>query len=540
MHTVPSRLGLVATCLLVAVAVLAGASAGSPARAPHATAPRLLAHDVSGSVVSTDDRPAAHGPILLRPVRGHKRTTRASYTPALDSVSDANVANTSSDIGISQFVVALNRRFRVYSRTSAIPLLASVSNTSFWSGLTGPDAASLCATNPQGQPSVAYDEAADRWVVSEAAYAGAGATLSGAFVMCVAVSTSPDATGTWNRYVFQVSASLYPNQPTLGVWPDGYYLSFNQHTANDTWAGAGALALERSKMLTGAAAQARYFDLQGVTPGLGGMLPADFNGKNAPVVGAAEPYLQAHDDPLNLNDRLEVWGFHVDWTAPVTGSTFQPVVNLPLNGGGFSLNTTFSCVVPGSAGTLWSACLSQKPPAGQLTTQQLEPLAQAHSTASDNLPQLGGRLQWGRTAGGTETLTATATVNVGGNVADPAWFNLSNVGGAGWTVGAKGIFNPGGGISRFLPSAALDNSGNVGLAYLKTDGGGGNLDPSTAYTNATNGGFGEINRDTGNVPFTVSPTFGRYTTLSLDPVDACTFWFSGCRDPRSARSCRCD
>ena len=296
----PSRALVATACLLGVVAVVAGPSAGSNAKSPRATAPRLIAHDTTGVTLAR------------RSVAESHRTALSGPRIYMDTFNAPSVVNASSDIGLAQFLEATNGRFDVYSRTSSIPLLADVTNTSFWSGLDGSDAAGLCATNPQGEPSVAYDRAADRWVISEAAYVSG----SGPYVQCVAVSTSPDATGTWNRYVFQVSTSLYPERPTLGVWADGYYLSFNQQTANGSWAGAGALALERSKMLTGAPAQSRYFDLEDVTPGLGGMLPATISGTNAPTGGAPELYLQAHDDPLNIHDRLEVWNFHVDWAAP--------------------------------------------------------------------------------------------------------------------------------------------------------------------------------------------------------------------------------
>lgn len=428
----------------------------------------------------------------------------------------------SSAIGISQFLVALNGTYNVYSRANLVTLLGSTSNTSFWSNIGGSDAAGLCATDPQGQPSVAYDWQADRFVVTEAAYALDSSNQPVApYVQCVAVSTTGDATGVWNRYVFQISTTVYPDHPSLGVWADGYYLSFNQHTSTGTWAGAGALALERSQMLQGNAAQARYFDLGNVTPGLGGMLPATITGPNQPTAAAPELYLQAHDDPLNINDRLEVWGFHVDWSAPVTGSTFQPITNLPLPS---PVDTGFSCLEPNTASTFWDECLLQLQPPNGVANEQLQPLSQAFSSASDALPQLGGQLQWGRSAGGNETLTATATVNVGSNVSDPAWFKLANIGGAGWTINAHGVFNPGDGVQRFLPSTGFDNSGDVALAYEETNS---LIDPSTAYTEATNGSFGDQVMDAGTVPWASSPAFGKYTTLSLDPVDMCTFWFTG-------------
>src|SRR5439155_16803388 len=34
-------------------------------------------------------------------------------------------------------------------------------------------------------------------------------------------------TGKWFRYSFQVSDVLFNDYPKMGVWPDGYYLTFN-------------------------------------------------------------------------------------------------------------------------------------------------------------------------------------------------------------------------------------------------------------------------------------------------------------------------
>ena len=120
-----------------------------------------------------------------------------------------------------------------------------------------------------------YDQLADRWVFSEFAFTrdGSGNPVA-PFIQCIAVSTSSDATGTWYRYAFQPTSAYFPDAPKLGIWPDGYYFSFNQFTlGGGAFAGGGALALERTKMLTGAAAQARYVDLQDVTPQVGGCNP---------------------------------------------------------------------------------------------------------------------------------------------------------------------------------------------------------------------------------------------------------------------------
>ena len=76
---------------------------------------------------------------------------------------------------------------------------------------------------------------------------------NGPFFQCVAVSTTPDPTGTYNRYQFSYTA--FNDYPKMGLWPDGYYTTYNMFP-NNTFAGAKICAFDRAKMLTGAAATA--------------------------------------------------------------------------------------------------------------------------------------------------------------------------------------------------------------------------------------------------------------------------------------------
>ena len=57
--------------------------------------------------------------------------------------------------------------------------------------------------------------------------AGSLASLAGtsrATDECVAISTTSDATGTYNRYAFHLGTDYF-DYPKLGVWPDGYYMA---------------------------------------------------------------------------------------------------------------------------------------------------------------------------------------------------------------------------------------------------------------------------------------------------------------------------
>ena len=503
------RVALIAASLLAVVGASAATSSGSRAPLLRAIAPKLIAHD------TTSFRSAGASNV-------RKHATRTAST-----VTFQTVYVPSSAMGISQMLVGQNGTYEVYSRaldSSLTPIeIGEVSSASFWAGLSGPDDAGLCATSPQGEPSIAYDWLANRWVLATGAFAGSGGTSgSGPFVECVAVSTSPDATGAWNRYVFQVSSSVYPDRPSLGVWGDGYYLSFDQLTASGGWAGAGVMAFQRSAMLAGSGAQARYFDLSNVNPGLGGMQPADVSTTTAPTAGSPELYLQAHDDPNNANDRLEVWSFHVDWTSPVTGSTFQPLANLPLPS---HVETAFSCLQPGSTTNFWSDCIKQEPLGGVSGTnpQQLDPESMVYQGSNDQLPVLGGRLQW-VSSGGTQTLAAVLTGTSANNQPTPVWFELTNSG-SGWSLATQRTFDPGDTTSRYLPSVGIDGSGNIGLAYEASST---SIDPTLTYTEASSASPTETALGAGSVPFTASDQYGRYPTmLSLDPVDTCTFWLTG-------------
>ena len=117
-----------------------------------------------------------------------------------------------------------------------------------------------------------YDQIANRWLISQ--FAG-GLTHE-----CIAISTTSDATGTWNRYDFTVGAGALFDYPKIGVWPDGYYMAMNVfNTSGTAYLGTQPFAFDRTKMLAGQPATM-------LTPGLVGspannedpLMPADFDG----------------------------------------------------------------------------------------------------------------------------------------------------------------------------------------------------------------------------------------------------------------------
>ena len=94
--------------------------------------------------------------------------------------------------------------------------------------------------------------------------------------MCIAVSTSGDPGGSYNRYDYNFGN--LPDYPKFGVWPDGYYMTVNQFDlrVGFNYAGIATWAFDRDAMLAGDPAAAIGFDDLGLT--MFSILPADLDG----------------------------------------------------------------------------------------------------------------------------------------------------------------------------------------------------------------------------------------------------------------------
>src|SRR2546425_9230195 len=146
---------------------------------------------------------------------GPAGTFTVQYAPP-----DANGA-----VGPNHFLQTVNVSFAVFSKSGGVLYGPAAINT-LWAGFGG-----LCQANNDGDPTVIYDQLADRWVIQQFAVSGANGS-SVPYLECIAVSTSGDPMGTYNRYAY--ASSRFPDYPKLGVWPDAYYLSTNDFNANNS------------------------------------------------------------------------------------------------------------------------------------------------------------------------------------------------------------------------------------------------------------------------------------------------------------------
>src|SRR6266852_4414994 len=175
-------------------------------------------------------------------------------------VPNAAPPDTNASVGATQVVQWVNESFAVFDKaTGTIAPGFPTAGNSVWAGFGGG-----CETNNDGDPIVQYDKANNRWILTQFSVS----TLP--FMQCVAVSTTSDAAGTYYRYAFSYGNTQFNDYPKLGVWPDGYYISYNIFNNGQTFAGSKVCALDRSAMLTGAAATQQCFQL---SSSFGGLLP---------------------------------------------------------------------------------------------------------------------------------------------------------------------------------------------------------------------------------------------------------------------------
>ena len=207
--------------------------------------------------------------------------------------------DTNGAVGLTQYVQIVNEGYQVFNKTTGASVLGPTAITAIWSGFGG-----VCQNNGSGDPVVLYDHIANRWLISQ--FAGTSIPTD----ECIAISTTSDATGTYNRYGFHLGTNFF-DYPHLGVWPDGYYMAMNVFNSGGTaLLGPQAFAFDRARMLAGLPATF-------VTPGITGgatepsFLPSDLDGTFFPTAGTGNPFVS-----FPGSGTYKVRLFHADFVTP--------------------------------------------------------------------------------------------------------------------------------------------------------------------------------------------------------------------------------
>ncbi|MEO8460257.1 MAG: hypothetical protein ABI451_06995 [Dokdonella sp.] len=402
------------------------------------------------------------------------------------------------DVGPNHYVAMVNTTYQIFNKTGTSLLGPSNINTLF-SGFGGP-----CQTENSGDPVVLYDQFDDRWILSQ--FTSAGPT----YYNCVAISQTPDPTGAYYRYAITTGTN-FPDYPKYGIWRDAIYISTREF-AGSPFAGVGGYALNRVQFIAGNPAAQVVSML--VPPSGGGanvgdgLLPADVDGPDLPPVGAPEYFMGSMDNggPYGATqDALTLWKFTADFTTPAN-TTFVLANTIPIS----AYTTTFS---PCGGGR---ACIPQ---AG--TTNKIDILSYRQRPLN--------RLAY-RNFGDHEALVTNQSVDANGGIAGIRWWevrspNVSPVLFQDATY-APGLSDT---LHRWMGSVAMDGSGNMALGYSVSNA---STFPSIAYTGRL--ASDPVNTMPQGEQYIVNGTgsqtgggnrWGDYTSMNIDPVDDCTFWY---------------
>jgi hypothetical protein len=383
--------------------------------------------------------------------------------------------------GTTQYVQYINTTYAVYDKSGNM-VLGPLSGNSFWSGFGG-----SCANDDSGDPVIRFDAAAQRWVVAQFALNSAAPDYE-----CVAVSKTADATGAYYRYAFPLN--LFPDYPKLGVWPDAYYFTFNNFAiSTEDFVGADVCAADRTNMLIGKAATMQCFQQDSNQYSF---LPSDLDGAALPAAGTPNFFVEL--DPSGSAD-LDMYKFHVDFTTPAN-STFTGPTEIPV--------AAFTPLCPAS---------------GYCVTQP--------TSGSDVLEGLGDRLMYRlvyRNFGDHTTLLASHAVQVGSS-GGARWYEIRNPETTP-TVFQSGTFAPDSQY-RWMPAIAMDQNQDIAVGFSRSGLAAGQY-PSLVYAGRVpSDPAGTLESEVVLKAGAASQTspyarWGDYSSLTVDPTDDCTFWFT--------------
>jgi hypothetical protein len=424
-----------------------------------------------------------------------------SYFPNVAASDDSGA------VGFDNYVQVVNGAIAVYDKSGNV-LAGPISETTFWANQ--PDCAGIYTF---GDAVVRFDRYANRWVISSP---GAGPFAQD---LCMAVSKTSDPTGRYDQYAFGVDNianglfGFLNDYAKPSVFSDAYY-AIGDPNRIFTGIGNTISAFERAAMLAGNPMPqfVTYFVPAPRSPFQithSHMLAADLDGRRLPPSHTPEYVVQVQDSNLGFPaGRLQVYEFHVDWNSP-SSSTLIPTASLipePFN----------------SNACTDQACIKQLG-----TTNRLDSLSYGYMMQ---------RLTY-RNFGTYQTLLFNHTVAADGdeshNHAGIRWYELRKPAGARtrgpWEIYQQGTYAPDAN-DRWLGSIAMDVNGNIALGFGVS---GHDMYPSLHYAGRRPTDplgtlpLGELSLIDGGGVQLHEFMFGDYSQMTIDPVDDCTFWYTG-------------
>ncbi|MEZ5195340.1 MAG: GEVED domain-containing protein [Bacteroidales bacterium] len=393
------------------------------------------------------------------------------------NASSLSPSDDNGDIGPNHYVQMVNAKFQIFDRDGT-SLYGPVNINTLFSTLPG-------GTCNSGDPIVLYDEWADRWLLTQFSICGSTE------YMHIAVSQTADPTGSYYIWAYSWGTSV-PDYPKFGIWRDGYYMGLNCGTED-------IVVFNRSSMIAGAASPAvvKFDNSWRPASGLHCVQPLDNDGTMAPS-GEPGHFITINDNAWGGSDQLWIYELDVNWSFPWL-STFNRTQTLNVS----SFDSNF--------GGTWENI----PQPG--TTQKIELLSQV----------LMYRAQY-RNFGSYESIVCCHDVDV--NNTDRAgirWYELRRTTGS-WYIYQQSTYSPDAN-HRWMGSISQNAYGEIALGYSVSSS---SIYPSIRYTGRNYGDplgtmtFAENTIWSGTESQTNGERWGDYSSMSVDPTDGKTFWYT--------------
>jgi hypothetical protein len=400
--------------------------------------------------------------------------------------------DTTGDVGPNHYVQAVNSSVGIFSKTGT-RLAAFTYDSLFSAAATGTE----CDDSNQGDPTVVYDQMADRWIIGDFAFSGDG--TSPPFYECLAISRSGDPiNGGWWFYAIRTDDAAHPwlaDYPKMGIWPDGLYMTANMFDDTDTFQEVRIWAFNRADLYDGLAARMVVADFNKTS--YYSLMPSNLRGDAPP---AGRPNLLVSESQTAY--KFQVFKFHVDYV-----------------GGGSTL----------TGPTKVSQTAYAAPPA-------------TVPSPGNPMDSLGDRvMQWAqyRNFAGTESLWVSHSVRTSSS--GPTGIQWAQINVTGGTVATSPVQqqiygNLGSdGVHRWMGSLAVDKDNNMALGYSASKA---SLEPDIRYNarlasdplNTLPQGersalSGVARGHQAGRCGGVCDRWGDYSSMSIDP-DGCAFWYT--------------
>jgi hypothetical protein len=428
-------------------------------------------------------------------------------------------------VGTKQYMQWVNVYYQAFDKVTFAPVWTTPQRGNLpWEIALMPNCYNL-----SGDGLVMFDRIASRWIV-----AAHGLPSVGQYYYCVAISNTDDLTSSslsWYTYEFPLTPVVgknslghpyFPDWPKWGTWGDGYYVSFDLLDIDNKYTpiGAVACALDRTNMLTGSTPNPmQCFSNPTPIPTVGSLylehslIPADVEGTTPPPVGRQEFMVSIQNPPndgkttTSTSTSINLWAFHVDWTDPAKSTFISTTRKVPSYTPG-----CYDVTHP-----LQTVCVPEP---------STNPKNGYHYEIDSVGDRLMPRMSY-RNFGTYESFVVSHTIQAGTKSKQTGirWYELHGHDAGFPTIFQSGTIHPDTTNFRFMPSMAQDQDGNAAVGY--------SMSSATAHPGISASWWNlpgktapiELLIQSGTGDEQNSGQWGDYNSMTVDPVDGCTFWY---------------